>query len=84
MPKNSLSYRRDDSILFAGRICDRLVAHFGRESVFMDVDSIPFGVNFREHRTAAVRAGHDGKRRLSDPRISPASNQRRRRNAVYR
>jgi hypothetical protein len=26
-----------------------LVGHFGRESVFMDVDNVPFGVDFRDH-----------------------------------
>jgi hypothetical protein len=44
-----LSYRREDSLDITGRICDRLAARFGRESVFMDVDTIPFGVDFREH-----------------------------------
>jgi formylglycine-generating enzyme required for sulfatase activity len=44
-----LSYRRCDSIDITGRIYDRLVAHFGADSVFKDVDSIPFGVNYRQH-----------------------------------
>lgn len=44
-----ISYRRCDSIDIVGRIYDRLVAHFGANSVFKDVDSIPFGVNFRQH-----------------------------------
>ena len=47
MPKVFVSYRREQSIDIAGRIYDRLVAHFGDESVFIDVDSIPFGVDFR-------------------------------------
>ena len=47
MPKIFLSYRREDSIDVAGRIHDRLSAHFGNDSVFMDVDSVPFGVDFR-------------------------------------
>ena len=47
MPKVFVSYRREDSIDAAGRLYDRLTAQFGRESVFMDVDSIPFGVDFR-------------------------------------
>ncbi|MFS8086145.1 MAG: toll/interleukin-1 receptor domain-containing protein, partial [Acidobacteriota bacterium] len=49
MPKLFLSYRRSDSIDVAGRIFDQLVAHFGSESVFMDVDSIPYGVDFRAY-----------------------------------
>jgi hypothetical protein len=44
-----VSYRRDDARGTAGRIYDRLEQHYGRESVFMDVDSIPFGVDFHDH-----------------------------------
>jgi hypothetical protein len=44
-----VSYRRDDSADATGRIYDRLVAHFGREKVFKDVDDIPIGVDFRKH-----------------------------------
>lgn len=43
-----LSYRRDDSRAFTGRICDRLTQHFGDEAVFRDVDSIPIGMDFRD------------------------------------
>jgi hypothetical protein len=49
MPKIVISYRRQDSEAVAGRIRDRLVSHYGAESVFMDIDSIPFGTDFREH-----------------------------------
>lgn len=44
-----ISYRRDDSADTCGRIYDHLVASFGRDTVFKDVDSIPLGVNFDEH-----------------------------------
>ncbi|MBE9112707.1 SUMF1/EgtB/PvdO family nonheme iron enzyme [Nodosilinea sp. LEGE 07298] len=44
-----ISYRRRTSIDITGRLYDRLVGHFGENSVFKDVDSIPFGVNFRHH-----------------------------------
>ncbi|MBE9156071.1 SUMF1/EgtB/PvdO family nonheme iron enzyme [Nodosilinea sp. LEGE 06152] len=44
-----ISYRRLTSIDIAGRIYDRLVARFGENSVFKDVNSVPFGVNFRHH-----------------------------------
>jgi hypothetical protein len=54
MPKIFLSYRRQDSIGVSGRIGDRLRAHFGNDAVFMDIDSIPFGEDFREHIDAAV------------------------------
>ena len=44
-----LSYRRDDSAAICGRIYDRLREHFGHDSVFMDIDAIPLGADFREH-----------------------------------
>jgi formylglycine-generating enzyme required for sulfatase activity len=49
-----ISYRRVDSSDVTGRIYDRLVSAFDRNSVFKDVDSIPFGVDFREHLDQAV------------------------------
>ncbi|MFZ3376267.1 MAG: TIR domain-containing protein [Chthoniobacterales bacterium] len=45
----AISYRREDSTSIAGRLHDRLRAEFGKENVFMDFDSIPYGVDFREH-----------------------------------
>jgi hypothetical protein len=44
-----ISYRRADSGIITGRIFDRLIAHYGREAVFRDIDNIPFGVDFRKH-----------------------------------
>jgi TIR domain len=41
-----LCYRRDDSAGYAGRVQDRLTQEFGRDLLFMDVDTIPLGVNF--------------------------------------
>jgi hypothetical protein len=49
-----ISYRRADSDAIAGRIRDRLASHFGENSVFMDIDSIPFGIDFREHIKQAL------------------------------
>jgi hypothetical protein len=49
MPTVAISYRRSDSAAVAGRIFDRLEAHYGERSVFMDIDNIPFGVDFRSH-----------------------------------
>jgi hypothetical protein len=43
-----ISYRRQDEPNFAGRLYDRLVAHFGRENIFMDADSIELGLDFAE------------------------------------
>src|SRR2546423_415729 len=45
----AISYRRQDSSPVAGRLYDRLQAEFGKGTVFMDFDSIPYGVDFREH-----------------------------------
>ena len=49
MTKIFISYRREDAKLIVGRIFDRLKAKFGREGVFMDIDSMPAGVDFRTH-----------------------------------
>jgi hypothetical protein len=49
MPIIVLSYRRDDSKWIAGRIFDRLEDHYGKGHIFMDIDSIPVGLDFREH-----------------------------------
>lgn len=49
MSKILISYRREDSADVTGRIDDRLVQQFGRQAVFVDVDSIPFGVDFRKY-----------------------------------
>jgi TRAP-type C4-dicarboxylate transport system substrate-binding protein len=55
MPKILISYRRSDSQATAGRIFDRLVERFGETAVFMDIDAIPFGSDFRTHIEDAVR-----------------------------
>ena len=82
MSKIFLSYRRQDSAGVAGRISDRLRSHFGDDSVFMDVDSIPFGEDFRIHIDSAVGqcelvlaiigtkwvGDADAHRRIDDPR----------------
>ena len=54
MPKIFVSYRRDDSEHITGRIYDRLENRFGRDNVFMDIDAVSFGVDFREHLDRAV------------------------------
>jgi formylglycine-generating enzyme required for sulfatase activity len=46
MARIFLSYRRDDSRADAGRLFDRLGQYFGRDNLFMDVDTIALGVDF--------------------------------------
>jgi hypothetical protein len=49
-----ISYRRLDSAAIAGRIRDRLAQYYGADAIFMDIDSIPFGIDFRRHIQEAV------------------------------
>lgn len=44
-----LSYRRDDSSHFSGRLLDFIEMRFGAGSVFFDIESIPIGVDFWDH-----------------------------------
>jgi len=78
-----ISYRRDDSAGYAGRLYDRLVAHFGADRVFMDVEGIEPGTDFvvaiekavASCRVLIVLIGDEwlnvtdtaGRRRLDDP-----------------
>ena len=84
MSKILISYRREDSADVTGRIYDRLVQQFGQGAIFKDVDSTPFGVDFRTYLDAQVakcevflavigrdwmkKRGSKGKSRLDDPR----------------
>ena len=43
-----INYRREDTAPYAGRLYDRLVAHFGADQVFMDIDKIEPGEDFVE------------------------------------
>ena len=54
MPKVFISYRRSDNQYAAKVIYDRLVERFGKESVYIDIDDIPAGVDFRHHIRQAV------------------------------
>lgn len=77
-----LSYRRDDSAGFAGRLADALEAEFGTGSVFRDVDDIRPGEDFIHAIESHLRqmsavlvmigphwlaTGADSLRRLDDP-----------------
>src|SRR5215472_9531740 len=83
MPKIFISYRRDDSGYMAGWLYERLKRQFGPENLFMDIDTIPFGVDFRDHLQRGVGQCDvllavigrnwlgrtaEGSRRLDDPR----------------
>ena len=78
-----ISYRRDDSAGFAGRLYDRLAERFGAARVFMDIDAIAPGHEFAtdiekalsDCKACIVLIGRDwltitdenGRRRLDDP-----------------
>ena len=54
MPRIFLSYRRDDSGGYAGRLLNRLSQHFGPDNLFMDIDTIAPGLDFVEAIENAV------------------------------
>ena len=54
MPKIVISYRRADSGVITGRIRDRLAQHYGDDCIFMDIDNIPYGVDFRKNIADAL------------------------------
>lgn len=78
-----ISYRRVDAAGHAGRLFDRLAAHFGKDAVFMDVEGIEAGVDFVDVIEQAVGGcaallavigrswltcvDEQGRRRLDDP-----------------
>jgi hypothetical protein len=78
-----VSYRREDTAAYAGRLYDALVGRFGDENVFMDVDTIDLGSDFREVIDRAIAScdvtialigrnwlsatDAEGERRLDDP-----------------
>lgn len=82
-PTIFLCYRRDDSQDAAGRLHDRLATTYGAESVFMDIESVPLGVDFVDHVKIEIARCHAvivmigrqwltletkrGTRRLDDP-----------------
>ena len=57
MSKLVISYRRSSYDAIVGRIRDKLVAHYGDDAVYMDVDNIPYGIDFRQHINAALNEG---------------------------
>src|SRR4051794_19678564 len=78
-----ISYRRQDTAGYAGRLYDRLAGHFGADRVFMDVEGIEPGLDFVDAIERAVGScevliviigpgwlatDSAGKRRLDDPK----------------
>lgn len=55
MAKILLSYRRADTRAVVGRVYDRLAAHYGAAALFLDVDDIPYGSDFRDHIAGVMR-----------------------------
>ncbi|HEU5345196.1 MAG TPA: toll/interleukin-1 receptor domain-containing protein, partial [Ktedonobacterales bacterium] len=54
MGKLFISYRRDDTQDFTRSVYERLAARFGAANIFMDVDSVPLGADFRQILRDAV------------------------------
>jgi hypothetical protein len=61
-----ISYRREDSKPYAGRIFDRLKGRFGAEHVFMDITAIRAGSDFIDAIEKAL-ASSPGR---SNPRVA--------------
>lgn len=51
-----ICYRREDSIPYAGRLFDQLADKFGKERIFMDIDTIRVGLDFVEQIEIAVQS----------------------------
>jgi hypothetical protein len=54
MSRIFISYRREDSAGWTGRLADRLKERFGSESIFIDIDTIDPGADFTEALKKAV------------------------------
>ena len=54
MPGIFISYRRNDSIAWAGRLFDSLKNHFPGIPIFMDIEAIPPGTKFSQYIRDAV------------------------------
>ena len=81
-----INYRREDTAPYAGRLYDRLIAHFGADQVFIDIDQIEPGEDFVDVINRKVGACEiaiisigpnwlsvtdaSGKRRLDDEELS--------------
>ncbi len=82
-PRVFVSYRRGDTAPYAGRLYDTLAEAFGDPNVFMDIDTIDLGADYRQTIDRAIAScdvaialigrgwlsatDEDGRRRLDDP-----------------
>ena len=83
MSRIFITYRRLDSSSETGRIADRLQTHFGQDSVFYDITTIPLGIDFPTFINSQLNTTEiflvvigdnwldlkdaDGNRRIDDP-----------------
>ena len=83
-PSVFIDYRREDSAGYAGRLADQLRQALGEEKVFLDIDTIPAGMDFSTALQEAIRkadayievigpswlsaSDRTGRRRIDDPR----------------
>src|SRR5919109_3250094 len=51
-----VSYRHDDVPAYSGRLADRLVSRFGEDGIFLDIDAIDPGLDFRIVLRQAIEA----------------------------
>jgi hypothetical protein len=51
-----VSYRHEDVPAYSGRLADRLVSRFGEDGVFLDIDAIDPGLDFRVVLREAIEA----------------------------
>jgi hypothetical protein len=82
MPRITISYRRDDSGVITGRIFDRLATHYGRASVFRDIDNIPPGVDFHKHISQMLDSSDIVLAIVGPKWVGPRANQSRLANAA--
>ena len=80
MPSIVISYRRSDSRAATYHIAEKLSAHFGDDNIFLDIDKIPYGIDYRDHIKKIITAGdivlvmigrdwlnEENRKRLDDP-----------------
>jgi hypothetical protein len=77
----SISCRREDTGGYAGGLFDRLTEVFGKDSAFMDIDSLAPGQDFADDIDAALRGcevavGADPSSWRSGPAGDPATQRR--------
>ncbi|MFO0940415.1 MAG: toll/interleukin-1 receptor domain-containing protein [Pirellulales bacterium] len=79
MPNIFISYRREESAYVAAALAEKLAERYGKHSVFLDVDNIPIGVDFRQHLHGAISHAHLVLVIIGDSWIDCADENKRRR-----